>query len=84
MSKNRNRKHFNKANTNKEYSILQKGHKVYCHICVKRSGEFGATCGPVNWVNPWRRGFKNAKKAIATWQAREYRSWKYNRRTQWK
>lgn len=84
MSKKRNRAELNKANNNREYQILQKNETVYCHVCAKRAGRFGATCGPVRWTKPWRRGYKNAKKAIATWQARSYRSWKHNRKTRWK
>jgi hypothetical protein len=84
MSKNRNRALLNKAINNKEYLILEKNETVYCQICAKRAGRYGATCGPVRWTHPWRRGFKNPRKAIATWQAREYRSWKHNRKKQWK
>ena len=84
MSKNRNRQRLNKAETNKEYIMLQMVKSEYCLICAKRAGRYGATCGPVRWTTNYRRGFKNPKKVIAAWQAREYRTWKYNRKKQWK
>lgn len=84
MSKNRNRSRLDKANNDREYNILQKGAVVYCRVCEKRAGRFGATCGPVRWAGRWRIGCKNPRKAIATWEARGFRTWKHNRDTQWR
>lgn len=84
MSINRNRKRTEKALDNVEYNILQKSYLVDCPICAKRAGRYGATCGPISWSTRWRPGYKNPRKAIAKWQAREYRTWKHNRNTQWK
>ncbi len=84
MSKNRNRKRLEKVEDNKVYNILQKGYKEYCVICAKRAGRYGATCGPVRWYPKYKRGFINPHKGLVTWQVREYRTWKYNRKTQWK
>lgn len=83
MSKNTNRNRLEKAINNKEYNILQKGSEVDCPICAKRAGSYKATCGPVRWWPKYKRGFKNSK-CIATWQVRMYRTWKHNRKTQWK
>lgn len=84
MSKKRNRALLDKATNNRDYNLLQKNEVVYCLICSKRAGKFGVTCSPVKWVGSWRAGYKNPKKAIAKWEARGYRSWKHNRKTQWK
>ena len=84
MSVNKSRAKLKKANNNKEYNKLQKNETIYCQICAKRAGSYGATCGPVRWTHYWRAGYKNPRKAIATWQAREFRTWKYNRKNQWK
>jgi len=32
----------------------------------------------------YRRGYKNPLKQIYSYQRRMYRTWKYNRKTQWK
>lgn len=84
MSKNKNRKRLEKAEDNKVYNILQKGFKEYCPICSKRSGRYGATCGPVRWWPKYKQGFVNTHKCIATWEVRIYRTWKHTRETQWK
>lgn len=84
MSKNRNRAKLNKAKDSREYTMIMKNQYLYCYICVRKTGRFGATCGPVRWSVGWRAGYKNPRKAIATWQARGFRTWKHNRDTRWK
>jgi hypothetical protein len=37
-----------------------------------------------NFYPYWRRGFKNSNKRIPIFKVREYRTWKHNRKTQWK
>jgi len=37
-----------------------------------------------NFYPRYRRGFKNSGKQIEHYQVRQYRTWKYNRKTQWK
>lgn len=32
----------------------------------------------------YRSGFKNSKKLIMSYQVRMYKTWKHNRKTQWK
>lgn len=45
---------------------------------------------PMYWDECWaehphyRKGFKNSKKRLFTYQVRQYRTWKYNRKTKWK
>lgn len=85
MSKNRNRAKLNKTQSNREYQvILNYFYVVDCPICSKRVGRFDATCYPIRWKKRWRRGFKNPRKMITTSEAREYRTWKYNRDKQYK
>ena len=84
MSKNRNRAKFNKAHGNKEYNMLQKRWTVDCPICSKRAGSYTATCYPIRWNKKYKRGFKNSHKSITTSEAREFRTWKHNRKTKWK
>jgi hypothetical protein len=54
-----------------EYTRLMKNDNLYCYICVRRAGGYNFTCHP-SAFNP--RGPK--------W--REKRSWKNQRKTQWK
>ena len=37
-----------------------------------------------NYYPKWRRGYKNPIKRLMSYQVRMYRTWKYNRKTQWK
>lgn len=73
MSKNRNRAKLNKATNNKEYRIifLNYEYPIYWDD------------GIVEYPN-YRKGFKNPNKRIFNYQVRMFRSWKYNRKTQWK
>lgn len=38
----------------------------------------------INEYPRYRKGFKNPNKTIYSYQVRMYRTWKYNRLTQWK
>lgn len=38
----------------------------------------------LNFYPRYRRGFKNSNKEIEHYQVRMYRTWKYNRKTQYK
>ena len=49
----------------------------YCFICSKRSGSWYYDCHPSSY-NASRHGSGNALNK------RECRSWKHNRKTQWK
>lgn len=71
MSIHRNRAKFNKALTSMEYTRLMKMENVYCIICVRRAGNYNASCHP-SAFNP--KG----------WEWRRKRSWKNKRKTQWK
>ena len=71
MSNNYNRAKYNKALTSIEYTRLMKMDNVYCLICVKRAGSYNASCHPQVYN---RKG----------WKGRRYRTWKYNRKYQWK
>jgi hypothetical protein len=51
----------------------------YCFICQKRSGSWYYDCSP-NKV--WGRHGNG--KPIYSHKYREYKSWKHNRKTQWK
>jgi hypothetical protein len=73
MSKNRNRAKLNKSTTNREYDIILLNYEY-----------------PVYWDDgiieypKYRKGFKNPIKRIFKYQVRMYKTWKYNRKTQWK
>lgn len=85
MSKNRNRKRTAKALTKKEYkAVFNLVHRTDCIICARRAGTHLATCYPVRYNVGYRRGFKNPHKGVSTAKAREFRSWKHNRKTKWK
>jgi len=38
----------------------------------------------ITYYPKYRRGFKNSGKCIMSYQVRMYRTWKHNRKTQWK
>jgi hypothetical protein len=71
MSKNRNRAKLRRAVNSREYTKMMKIESVYCRICGKRGGGYDFSCYPSN-LNP--KG----------WRWRINRSWKNNRKTQWK
>jgi hypothetical protein len=73
MSKNRNRSRLNKSTIGREYNILLIN-DLY----------------PIYWdegilMYPQTRfGFKNPNKRLMKFEIRMYRSWKHNRKTQWR
>lgn len=71
MSKNFNRKKLEKVYNNKEYNVVLKNQTVYCQICAKRAGNYKASCHPAMF-----------KEKHPRW--REFRTWKYNRKKQYK
>ena len=73
MSTNTNRAKLNKAETGREYHIL------HLHELYPDYWDDGVTFYP-----KYRRGYKNSNKEILAYQVRMYRTWKYNRKTQWK
>lgn len=38
----------------------------------------------ITFYPKWRPGFKNSGKPLMAFQIRMYKSWKHNRKTQWK
>jgi len=38
----------------------------------------------VNYYPKYRRGFKNPNRFLLSYQIRMYKTWKHNRKTQWK
>lgn len=82
MSINRNRSKLNKSLTSREYQVKQLTYEYdYCLICSKRSGSFYYDCSPMTMKSKGRHG---NGRVITTFDYREYRTWKYNRKTQWK
>jgi hypothetical protein len=82
MSKHRNRALLTTSLTSKEYKLKQQKHYYdYCLICSKRCGSFYYDCSPQTMRAKGRHG---NGKIISTFDAREYRTWKYNRKTQYK
>ena len=82
MSKNRNRTKLKKTETNRAYNIKYKHYRNdYCFICAKRSGNFYADCSPGNLS---ARGRHGSGKPVYSHKAREYKTWKYNRKTKYK
>jgi len=73
MSKRINRARFNRAQTGREYRIflLREIYPPYWDEGI-------------NLYPRWRRGFINPNKQIYPSKVREYRTWKYNRKTRWK
>ena len=73
MSKNKNRAKFNKAITSREYYIL------YLNELYPPYYDEG-----INMYPHYRRGFVNPNKQLFRYQQRAYRTWKYNRKKQYK
>lgn len=73
MSVNRNRKKLNKAHNGRTYRIM------WLKIEYPRYWDEG-----VNFYPRYRKGFKNPNKQLYTFQMRMYKTWKHNRKKQWK
>jgi hypothetical protein len=73
MSKNTFRAKLKKAQSSKEYLAIQ--YNINYPIYWDDGVYFYPT---------YRRGYKNPNKTIERWEQRRYRTWKYNRKTQWK
>ncbi len=73
MSKNRNRAKLNKAKTSKEYLAIQYdiNYPLYWDECVTMYPRYN-------------RGTKQSNKRLFSYQVRMYRTWKHNRKTQWR
>ncbi len=66
--------------TNKEKKVKQMNAIYnYCFICNKRNGSWYYDCSPTIVYGRHGNG-----KPIESNKRREYRSWKHNRKTQWK
>lgn len=68
--------------SSKEYKVLLK-RRIHntCYICQKRSGSYYADCSP---AGAHSKGYHGSGKYIYTTKYREFKSWKYNRRRQYK
>ena len=73
MSKNINRAKLNKAKNGREYHIIHINN-LYPPYWDDGIAEYPK----------YRKGFKNPIKRIFNYQVRMYKTWKYNRKTQWK
>lgn len=71
-----------KAKTNREYNLIYKhDENDYCYVCQRRGGNFYASCSP-GYLHA--RGIHGSGKRIYRHKAREFKTWKYNRKKQWK
>jgi hypothetical protein len=73
MSKNRNRAKLNKAQDGRSYQL-----KLIDELYPMYWDE------GLNFHPRYRKGFKNSNKRILKYKIRLYRTWKHNRKTQWK
>ena len=73
MSTNRNRAKLNKVQDGRTYRV------VWINELYPLYWDEGC-----NFYPKYRKGFKNSNKQLMSYQVRMYRSWKHNRRTQWK
>lgn len=73
MSKNRNRAKLKKATCGKDYHLisLKEWYPPYWD-------------DGINYYPSWRKGYKNPNKRITMYKVREYKTWKHNRKTQYK
>ena len=73
MSKNRNRVKLNKAQNGREY------HQIGINEVYPMYWDDGIIYYP-----KYRKGFKNPNKRLQRYKIREFKTWKHNRKTQWK
>lgn len=73
MSVNRNRTKLNKSNCGRDYYIIWLDEEFPPYY------DEGLNYYPI-----YRRGYKNSKKRILSYKVRMYRTWKHNRKTQYK
>ncbi len=73
MSVNYNRARFNLAQTRNEYKKL--GYEWYWPMYWDEG---------VMFYPRWNPGFRNPNKTIMSYHIRMYKTWKYNRKNQWK
>jgi hypothetical protein len=73
MSKNKNRAKLNKAENSRNYRL------IWIDELYPMYWDEG-----LNFYPKYRKGFKNNNKRILKYKVRMYRTWKHNRRTQWK
>ena len=73
MSNNLNRAKLNNSHDNHEYHI------IWLKLEFEPYWDEG-----LNFYPKYRRGYKNTKKQILSYQVRMYRSWKHNRKYQYK
>lgn len=73
MSINTNRARTKLVTTNREYR------RLWLRFEYPPYWDEGLQFNPI-----YRGGFKNPNKRIRNYQRRMYRSWKYNRKNQWK
>lgn len=76
------RKKLLNVTDNRTYNILYKQFVFnYCYICQRRAGSYFADCSPSGMQSKGRHG---SGKYIYRYKARWYKTWKYNRKTQYK
>ena len=73
MSQKRNRAYLNKAKNGRIYHIM------LLNDLYPPYWDEGTEFCP-----QYRRGFKNPNKQLLMYQVRMYKTWKHNRKTQWK
>jgi len=73
MSINRNRAKLNKAISNNQHN------RIWLSELYPRYWDEGTSFHPT-----YRRGYKNPNKYLQMYEVRKYRTWKYNRKNQWK
>ena len=73
MSKNYNRSALKRVDTSREYKI------VLTKFNFPPYWDDGMMFYPL-----FRRGYSNTNKTIRSYEMRRYKTWKYNRKTQWK
>jgi hypothetical protein len=73
MSKNRNRAKLNKAHNQKEYKA------ILINLLYPPYWDDG-----ISFYPEYRAGYKNPQKRLTKIEIRQYKTWKYNRKTQYK
>lgn len=60
-------------------TTCRKEYKIEAQSLKERYGDEGITFYPL-----YRRGFRNKTKRLMSYKIRMYKTWKHNRKTQWK
>jgi len=74
---------YNKEEVTMEIDFPPINNRIYKILNIYDSDPYPEDCY-MNWYPKWKRGKKMPRKQILPYQVRMYKTWKHNRKSQWK